>query len=82
MEKATAVDTCLGILNGRDCIYLNQVKRDDRDNLIFTGDINGHLVSRHRDEKNGSPTPSPFGGCWPILPANWTPMKIWPEQGI
>lgn len=47
MEKATAVHTCLGVLNGRDCIYLDQVKRNDRDNLIFTGDINGHLVSQH-----------------------------------
>lgn len=55
MEKATAVHTCLGVLNGRDCIYLDQMKRDDRDNLIFTGDINGHLVSQHRDEKRWFP---------------------------
>ena len=55
MEKATVVHTCLGVLNGRDCIYLDQMKRDDRDNLIFTGDINGHLVSQHRDEKRWFP---------------------------
>ena len=29
MEKATAVNTCLGVLKGRDCIYLDQVKQDD-----------------------------------------------------
>lgn len=51
MEKAIAIDTCLGILNGRDCVYLDQMKRDDLDNLTFTGNINGHLISQHRDEK-------------------------------
>ena len=49
MEKATAVNTCLGVLKGRDCIYLDQVKQDGLNNLTFTGDINGHLVSQHRD---------------------------------
>ena len=29
MEKAIAVKTCLGVLKGRDCIYLDQMKRDD-----------------------------------------------------
>lgn len=46
MEKATAVNTCLGVLYGRDCIFLDQMKGDDRDNLTFMGEINGHLVSR------------------------------------
>jgi len=55
MEKAIAVNTCLGILNGRDCIYLDQVKRDDLNNLTFTGDINGHLISQHRNEKRWFP---------------------------
>ena len=55
MEKAAAIDTCLGVLIGRDCIYLNQVKRDALDNLTFTGDINGHLISRHKDEKEWFP---------------------------
>ena len=82
MEKATAVNTCLGVLMGRDCIYLDQVKQDALNNLTFTGDINGHLISQHRDEKDWFPTPSPSGGCWPILPVNWTPMKIWLGWGI
>ena len=55
MEKATAVNTCLGVLKGRDCIYLDQVKQDALNNLTFTGDINGHLVSQHRDEKDWFP---------------------------
>ena len=55
MEKAIAVKTCLGVLKGRDCIYLDQVKRDDLNNLIITGDINGHLISQHRDEKDWFP---------------------------
>lgn len=52
MEKVTAVITCLGFLKGRDCIYLDQVKRDSLNNLTFTGDINGNLVSLHRNEKD------------------------------
>ena len=48
MEKATAVNTCLGVLKGRDCIYLDQVKQDDLNNLTFIGDINGHLISQDR----------------------------------
>ena len=55
MEKATAVNTCLGVLMGRDCIYLDQVKQDALNNLTFTGDINGHLISQHRDEKDWFP---------------------------
>ena len=73
MEKATAVNTCLGVLKGRDCIYLDQVKQDDLNNLTFIGDINGHLISQQH---------SPSGGYWPILPVNWTPMKIWLKRGI
>lgn len=47
MEKALPVEIEeLGILNGRDCIYLDMVKQNDREQMIFTGDINGHLVSR------------------------------------
>ena len=48
----TAVSTCLVFLKGRDCIYLDQVKRDSLNNLTFTGDINGNLVSLHRNEKD------------------------------
>ena len=55
MEKATAVNTCLGVLKGRDCIYLDQVKQDGLNNLTFTGDINSHLISQHRDEKDWFP---------------------------
>ena len=82
MEKATAVNTCLGVLKGRDCIYLDQVKQDALNNLTFTGDINGHLISQCRDEKTGFPIHSPSGRCWPILPVNWTPMKIWLGRSI
>ena len=39
MEKATAVNTCLGVLMGRDCIYLDQVKQDALNNLtVKAGD--------------------------------------------
>lgn len=55
MEKAIAINTCLGVLNGRDCIYLDLMKQDDLDNLTFTGEINGHLVSMHKSEKRWLP---------------------------
>ncbi len=55
MEKAIAIDTCLGVLNGRDCVYLDQMQQDAPDNLTFTGDINGHLISQHRNEKRWFP---------------------------
>ena len=55
MGKATAVYTCLGVLKGRDCIYLDQVKQDDLNNLTFMEDINGHLISQHSDEKDWFP---------------------------
>ena len=42
-------------MKGRDCIYLDQVKQDDLNNLTFMGDINGHLISQHRDEKDWFP---------------------------
>lgn len=51
MQQAISIKTDLGILNGRDCIYLEEVKQDAMDNLIFTGDINGALVSLHKNEK-------------------------------
>ena len=55
MEKAIAINTCLGVLNGRDCIYLNLMKQDDLAHLTFTGEINGHLVSMHKSEKRWLP---------------------------
>ena len=44
MEKATAVNTCLGVLKGRDCIYLDQVKQDALNNLTFTAVSYTHLT--------------------------------------
>ena len=82
MEKATAVNTCLGVLKGRDCIYLDQVKQDALNNLTFTGDINGHLISQHRDEKDWFPYTLTFRRVLTYLPVNWTPMKIWLKRGI
>ena len=59
MEKATAVNTCLGVLKGRDCIYLDQVKQDALNNLTFTGDIKGLLISQCRDENAWFPYTRP-----------------------
>lgn len=52
MEKVVGVEVeNLGILNGRDCIYIDTVKQDNYDNLVFEGEINGNLASKIRDSK-------------------------------
>ncbi|MDE6834975.1 MAG: hypothetical protein K2J39_12135 [Ruminococcus sp.] len=46
-EKIVSVKTeKLGELHGRDCIYIDTVTQDDMDNLIFEGEINGHLAEK------------------------------------
>ena len=62
---------------GRDCIYLDQVKQDALNNLTFTGDINGHLVSQHRDEKDWFPYTLTFRRVLAYFLVNWTPIKTW-----
>lgn len=44
-------DNTLGILNGRDCIYIDKVTFDSFDSLTFEGEINGRLASRIREDK-------------------------------
>lgn len=44
-------DKALGILNGRDCIYIDTVTLDDMNSLTFAGEINGYLASKIREEK-------------------------------
>lgn len=52
MEKVVGVEVpAFGILNGRDCIYIDTVTQDDYDNLIFKGEINGYLADKIKDEK-------------------------------
>lgn len=47
MEKFIDIeDKRLGILNGRDCIYIDTVTLDSVDSLTFTGEINGLLASK------------------------------------
>lgn len=56
MEKVTAIHTELGILRGRDCIYLDVVRQEDNSgDLIFTGEINGALVSAPLKEQEWFP---------------------------
>ncbi len=50
-EKIISVRTEeLGELHGRDCIYIDTVTQDDMDNLIFVGEINGHLAEKFRTD--------------------------------
>lgn len=44
-------DKKLGILDGRDCIYIDTVTLDHVNSLTFEGEINGHLASKIRDYK-------------------------------
>lgn len=41
----------LGILSGRDCIYIDTVTLDHMNSLTFEGEINGLLASKIRDYK-------------------------------
>lgn len=52
MEKIVDIeDAVLGILNGRDCIYIDRVILDDLGSLTFEGEINGALASKLRADK-------------------------------
>lgn len=52
MERFIDIDDeTLGILDGRDCIYIDMVTFDSSDFLTFTGEINGMLSSKIRAEK-------------------------------
>ena len=52
MEKIVDIeDAVLGVLNGRDCVYIDRVILDDRSSLIFEGEINGVLASKIRADK-------------------------------
>ncbi len=56
MEKYIDIDDeKLGILEGRDCIYIDTVALNNADMLSFEGEINGLLASRICEEK-----PIPF----------------------
>lgn len=44
-------DKTLGVLNGRDCIYIDSVTQNNSDNLIFRGEINGNLASNINEDK-------------------------------
>ncbi len=47
-EQFIPIETELGYLMGRDCIYFDTVIQDGWDNLIFKGSLNGGLVSKRR----------------------------------
>ena len=44
-------DNDLGVLSGRDCVYIDTVTLDHMDSLTFKGEINGLLASKIRDYK-------------------------------
>lgn len=52
MEKVVEIETPIfGMLNGRDCIYINSVTQDNYGNLIFKGEINGNLADKIKNDK-------------------------------
>lgn len=52
MEKIIDIeDKFLGLLNGRDCIYIDKVTFTDGSALEFEGELNGCLCSEVREEK-------------------------------
>ena len=52
MQTYKPVETDLGILEGRDCIYLDEVfLKDNQTTLILVGEINGNLCSNKQSGK-------------------------------
>ena len=52
------IETSLGILKGRDCIYLDKVYKNDR-SYLFEGETNGRLLNNGKDSfiKLAKPNP-------------------------
>ena len=49
MSQAQPVESEIGVLRGRDCIYLDSVElREGTNVLVLRGEINGDLCSRQR----------------------------------
>ncbi|MDE7478594.1 MAG: hypothetical protein K2M91_11715 [Lachnospiraceae bacterium] len=54
MERSIPIETDLGIINGRDGIFLDDVHSDDH-NMTFTGDINGVKSANHNNAEKWIP---------------------------
>lgn len=66
MEHSIPIETDLGIISKRDGIFLDRVQSDGY-YMIFTGEINGNLVTRHRNEKEWFPYTLIFRGVLACL---------------
>lgn len=44
-------DDTLGVLSGRDCLYIDSVTQNDSGELIIKGEINGHLADKIKATK-------------------------------
>lgn len=52
MDDIFDIETeALGVLYGRDCIYIDTVTLDNMDSLTFSGEINGYLASKIQKEE-------------------------------
>ncbi|MFK7958498.1 MAG: hypothetical protein AB8B96_20570 [Lysobacterales bacterium] len=51
MEENEPIETNLGILRGRNCIFLDEVDLPDTNTLILRGGINGALCTLAEDQK-------------------------------
>lgn len=51
MEENEPIETNLGILRGRSCIFLDEVDLSDTNTLILRGGINGTTCSLAEDKK-------------------------------
>lgn len=49
MEKVIPIETAAGLLQGRDCIFLDTCLQNDLNDLIFKGTINGALTDQARE---------------------------------
>lgn len=62
MEKAIPIETAAGLLQGRDCIYLDTVRQNALNDLIFKGTLNGALVKQADNTRQWLPYQLIFHG--------------------
>lgn len=62
MEKVIPIETAAGLLQGRDCIYLDTVLQNSLNELIFKGALNGALVTENISAQKWLPCQIIFRG--------------------
>jgi len=55
MEKIIPIETSVGFLKGRDCIYIDTVLQNENSSLTFKGELNSNLLTDTKRNKDFLP---------------------------